>query len=1632
MRRDESRSPLSDNKKQEMTTIHDILHQYEAYTTDQRSKGNLFERLMVAFLKIEPVYHNKYSDVWLWTDWPDRQVSGFGADVGIDLVAQERGSGEFCAIQCKFNSPSHVLQKSDIDSFFTASGKEPFKSRIIVTTTSHWSKHAEDALSGQQIPVLRIGMDELENSSVDWSQFSLEKPEFLVLKPRKTIRPHQKIALEKVLAGFEESDRGKLIMACGTGKTYTSLQIAEHFVPEKGFVLFLVPSISLMSQTLKEWNTEAREPLRCFAVCSDVKVGKRNESEDIRVQDLAYPATTDSDMLIQKSQETQDDRLTVVFSTYQSIQVITEAQRKGLPEFDLVICDEAHRTTGATLSTEDESKFVRVHKQEYVQARKRLYMTATPRIYGDSSKSKANENAIELCSMDDESLYGPEFHKLGFSEAVRMDLLSDYKVMILAVDEKYVSKAFQRQIADRNNELNLEDAAKIVGCWNGLAKRFGTDTEGHSIQYGTDMQPMRRAVAFARSIKDSKRIAGMFQEIVNQYVDDNELDALLNCEAEHVDGSFNVMLRNDRLDWLKADTKGNVCRILTNARCLSEGVDVPALDAVMFLNPRDSIVDVVQSIGRVMRKAPGKEYGYVILPIGIPADTSPEEALKDNKKYQVVWRVLQALRAHDDRFNALINKIELTQQKDDKLNFIGVGGRAEQPEDTAETVDTGETELLGEGARKLAQAAFNFDRVEEWRDAIYAKIVQKVGSRRYWEDWAKDVGDIAQRHITRIKALLDSADSAHRNAFQEFLKALQSNLNPGITEDDAIEMLSQHLITKPVFDALFEGYSFARHNPVSIAMQKMLDTLEDQALEKETEKLDRFYESVRERASGIDTAAGKQKIIIELYNKFFRTAFPRTADRMGIVYTPVEVVDFILRSAHDVLQAEFGVGLGDAGVHILDPFTGTGTFMVRLLQSGLITEGQLSHKYLNELHANEIILLAYYIAAINIEAAYHDIVGGDYQPFQGIVLTDTFQMTEDKGTLNEEMMPENNARVIRQNNADIRVIVGNPPYSVGQSDANDNNQNIKYRALDSSIRDSYATYSTATNKNSLYDSYIRAFRWASNRIKEKGIICFVSNGSFIDNNAMDGFRKCIADEFSAIYVFNLRGNARTSGEQRRMESGNVFGEGSRTPVAITLLVKHPKAKGECQIFYRDIGDYLSQKEKLRIVTESGSFAAMQDAGHMELIKPNDRHDWINQRGDEYEQFVPLNDDGGKAIFLMRSNGVQTNRDDWAYNFSRPALENNMQRMIAFYNQQVALHSVDCRKARNDCEKEAMKRVDTDPKKIKWTGGLIADLCRMRTGTYSSSKIGMSLYRPFCKSNLYYDPQFNHRYKEKLFPTVRHANVALSLTGVGTSKDLAAIITNLIPDVQLQANGQCFPIYYYEKARKDVGDQINLLDADPAISGDEYIRKDAITDWALQTFRNHYVDSTITKEDIFYYVYGVLHSPEYRKRFAAELKKSLPRIPFAMDFPAFMQAGRDLAKWHLEYESVEVYPVDEKIDHKAFARLAPKDFYRVEKMKFGKDAASGKDKTTIIYNSHVTLTGIPLEAYEYIVNGKPAPEWIMDRYRYTVDKDSGIINDPNGWSEDPRYILDLLKRIVTVSLETVKIVKRLPELREDVA
>lgn len=1638
-----------------MTTFTKIIDKFRREAWSERDKGFRFERLMQAYLKTTSLYAGRFEEVWLWSEFPCHDQFG-GKDIGIDLVAKTF-SGEYWAVQCKCYADDKYITKPDVDTFLSTSGKtfevkgveHAFAQRLWISTTNKWNSAAELTIKKQTPQVTRLNLIDLEADDVDWEK--LEQGLYgKASRPKPfAIMEHQQKAINRVHEYFKTRDRGKLIMACGTGKTFTSLKIAENETQSNGFVLFLVPSIALLGQTLRAWSAQADVPIHAVCICSDGQVSQqkiKNDEEGVSVIDLALPASTNTDYILYQLEAIRHEGrkgMTVVFSTYQSIEVISRAQQELLKRtkgeygvFDLIICDEAHRTTGISLKGAEESAFIKVHDNNFIQAKRRLYMTATPRLYTDEARKKAEESDVVLCSMDDVSLYGDEIYRIGFGEAVEKQLLTDYKVLILAVGDKDITPALRDVITNEDGTITVDDASKFVGCINALSKRVLGD-EG--LIKAADPLPMRRAVAFCSTIKASKATARVFTDCKSAYMEDVSAEdkaQMVDVVAEHVDGTMSATERDQKLMWLKGQTENDIeCRMLTNARCLSEGVDVPSLDAVVFVSPKNSQVDVVQSVGRVMRRSPGKKYGYIIIPVVIPENVEGDEVLSKHPNFKVVWTVLNALRAHDDRFNAEVNKIELSKQKPKHILFGGVGSTHDDDSVDSSLADATRQDTTSAAMQMAQQLSLQF---EDLQNVFYAKMVTKVGSKRYWELWAKDIAKIAEEHIERIRSLI-ADEGKHKRAFEQLMRGLRKNINPNLTEQEVIEMLSQHLIAMPVFEALFGNYEFAVSNPVSKAMQKMLALLDDEAkTEEENERLQKFYDYVRTTVGDITDAEGRQRLIVELYDKFFKVASPKTVEKLGIVYTPVEVVDFIIRSVGYIIQKEYGRSLSDENVHILDPFTGTGTFITRLLQSGLISREALVQKYRKEIHANEIVLMAYYIASINIESVFHSLVPEEeYRAFDGICLTDTFQLGEKDSDENlySEQFPTNSKRVMAQKKCPITVIVGNPPYSIGQKSANDNAQNQSYPRLEKHIETTYVAQSEANLNKSAYDSYVKAFRWASDRLNEKegGVIGFVTNGAWLDANGLDGMRKCFEQEFSSIYVFNLRGNQRTSGELSRKEGGKIFGSGSRTPIAITILVKRRKANKleKARIFYHDIGDYLSREDKLKIIRQMGDIS--NPAMMWKSVEPDEHGDWINHRNEMFKLFIPIEPEkkfakGQKSFFEMYAIGVATNRDAWVYNASQRTLENNMRSMIDFYNRQ--------REAYNDAVKvdknlSVEDFIDTDDTKISWTRALRNYAKRNILIQYEKEKLNVGLYRPFQKQNIYFATELIESIglSPKLFPTPNHKNLVICVSGIGASKDFSAIITDCIPDLQLQFNGQCFPLYWYDSSDADV---VDLFNQGAEKSMDRYVRKDGVTDWILSTARKQY-GYKVTKEDIFYYVYGLLHSPDYRTTFATDLKKSLSRLPLvekADDFWAFSKAGRELADLHLNYETIEPY-------RKCIVSFAPltnkgdKMNYHVEKMRFGKIDSKTSDKSVIYYNNSITITGIPAKAYEYVVNGKSAIEWIMERYAITTDKKSGITNDPNDWARehnDEKYILNLLLRVINVSVQTVEIVKELPKLK----
>ena len=1614
-------------------SLETLLERIEQDSDNPHEKGKRFERIVLNALRHDPIYQSRFSSVVRYAKWAEE----FGIsrqDTGIDLVGYEQEGG-YCAIQCKFYRRDISLGQRDIANFF-ASSERDFKSRILVYTGRELSSNLLKLLDRSRIPCQLLDYTALRNLDVDWPNLY---PEDAKPRPRirHQLRKDQREAIEAALKNYSQHDRGRLILPCGTGKTFTTLRIAEKMALRGGRALYLVPSISLVAQSMREWAVQGELPMRFTAVCSDTSVGR--DKEDLPLKELELPATTDSDEILARLNQQEPDSLKVVFCTYHSLPRIAQAQDRGAPPFDLIICDEAHRTTGVEQKKEESSAFTLVHDNERIRGRKRLYTTATPRIYADSVKNKASHKDLIFYSMDKEEVYGPEFYQMSFGEAVEKNLLSDYKVSIFSysINRNISIEALNDIYRDdpvSGRGVNINQMALLLGCWDALA-----DPEGslHDRSISGDMSnPCRRVITFATTIKNSKRFRDTWSEFIPRYrqwqieQQHSTHEELLEAEVRHVDGRDNAFYRREQLNWLEEPREENSARILTNARCLTEGVDVPALDAILFIAPRRSQIDIVQAVGRVMRKAEGKTFGHIIIPVIIDEGEDTTKAL-DGSVYQTVWDVLKALRSHDSRLDVEINRLALGEKKSERIIF-------NQPEDPADEEEDSEKVFL-------KQMPLNFADIPP--GIFYAKMVEKVGDRRYWPSWAGDVAVIHNKLAQRILEAVQRQEECHD--FETFLNSIRQTINPSFNQKNAVDLLAQHIITAPIYGALYEDFDFSRNNPVARELDRMATRMTDFGLQEETSTLDQFYESVRREVAGLEDPAARQKLLEHLYENFIKHALPKEAKRLGVVYTPTPLVDFLLRSADWALQQYFGKRLADEGVHILDPFAGTGTFLTRLIQDEeLLPDKALEQKYHNELHANEIMLLAYYIAWVNIAEARAK-RGLLPEPCPGLVWTDTFQDAERElvregvgGQFDQTrgVSAANTEQIQRQLETPITVIVGNPPYRAGQRSADDDNPNVKYELLEQRVRDTYAARTLVSTKRTLYDHYKFAIRWATDRLGKQGVITFVSNASFIDANAESGLRACIHDEFTAAYIIHLRGAALKG----RAEGQNVFD--IKQPVAMLILVKDSKYDGPCQINYTAMPDGLKRQEKFNILDKAGTIEEIR----FDQILPNSNHEWLNQRDESFDDFLLIGNPKTKvsksevSVFNLFSAGIVTAKDAWLFNSDQSSLKHSAEGMAKYYENQrenLAKEKIDYKTA-----------IEPNSKKIKWSDSLRSRLKRNLSSPFDSRRMQKALYRPFVANYVYYDPFYMHSTYQipKLFPD-RHnvgrsatnecsvlptlslskhgtMNKAICVSGRGAD-EFTCYFLDTIPCYDIVSKSQCFPRYtYHPLTNADLFAEATQADSEIIDAGEErYERRDNITDFALREFQKHYGDASITKDDIFYYTYGLLHQPDYRGRFANNLRRELPRIPMAPDFWAFAEAGRRLAALHLDFEGkygdVEEYPLetDEKGRGDEAWQLERK------KLKWGGKRPDW-DQSQIVFPNGGVVSGIPTAAQDYVVNGRTPLAWAMDRYHIRQDKESGIVNDPNAWWAErggPQAILPYLARLVTIAVETSKLVASLP-------
>ncbi len=1563
---------------------------------NQRLKGSWFEKVSKRFLK-EHDSADEYESIDLWSDWELNNKEG---DRGIDMVITTT-SKEYIAVQCKFHQDSVSL--NDLSTFFTklqsGVGEIGFKKGIIISTSnlsSNALEEIEQIRKSKGIDIVEISEEDFMYSQIDWDKFDPTQTQGeLPLCDKKKPRPHQTEAIKATKEYFSnpKNTRGKLIMACGTGKTYTSLKIMEALEPK--ITLFLVPSIALLSQTFREYAQEKSEPFYASIVCSDDKVGKGkknkndDDTDDINFSELPNkPSTRPEDILSVCELAQKENKRFIIFSTYQSALRIKEAQEVGLGEIDLVICDEAHRTVGAMYSSnerDDKNAFTLCHSDGNIKAKKRLYMTATPKVYSESSKAKAKESDNAIYSMDDEGIFGEEIYTLNFTRAIALDLLTDYKVMILAVRKENLSgvtNSVNKKISRLEAKgtkldkklINNEFVCKIIGTHKGLAKKdlIALDDENkkdYDLQNKNDTTPSQRAISFCKSINTSKRIKDSFETIMECYNEELKKKSFKNLtiSIDHIDGTMNCKVRLEKLEKLN-EFKPNTCKVLSNARCLSEGVDVPALDSIVFFDGKSAMVDIIQAVGRVMRKAKHKKRGYIILPIALEESEiqNLDEAV-NNTNFKNIWKVIKALRSHDP---SLVDEATFRE----KIKIFGsYDNNNDETNQDDEEPTKDKTDKTDQDPKQAQKTLFDAILLQDLANAVYNVMPTKLGDRNYWENFTKKTGNIARTLNNRLKDIFEK----NPEFFHGFLDSLRGNIHSNIKEDEALDMITSHIITKPIFDAIF-GDNIK--NPISKALDKMVEKLSTLGLQGETKDLKNLYESVKTEAMHAKSQKSQQELIKNLYNTFFKVAFRKQSEKLGIVYTPIEVVDFILRATNGILKKHFNTDFNDKNITIFDPFTGTGSFIARLLskENALISDEALKEKFLNHLFAFDIVLLAYYIALINITQAAQS-RDGSLKNFKNIALTDSLDFYEeknDKGVFDLFKDLEENKEIkstIEKQN--IRVIIGNPPYSARSKSENDNNQNLSHPKLEKRVYEKYGKNSTAKVGATTRDALIQSIYMASELLKDKGVLGFVVNGGFIDSKSGDGFRKCVAKEFAHLYVLNLRGNTRTSGEELKKEGGKIFDSGSRVTIAIIFFVKDASVKNSA-IHYYDIGDYLKREEKLNRLANFTDI----DAIPFETITPNNKGDWINQREDEFEKLIPLKRDKklqNPSVFDINSNGVVSGRDPWVYNFSPDALRQNVQKCIDTYNADLKRFNTHFREAfkqRTKGVKSAElykqlsdKEITTDKTKIAWTCALKQEFIKNKNLQEShKDRIRLALYHPFNKQWLYFDKNLNERQCQlpKIFPDKDAQNVVIN-TGVGNGKNFSALVSDCISSSDLISHNQAYPLYYYD----DLGN-----------------RHYAISGYALNLFRKHYKDYSIAEEEIFYYIYGILHHKGYLEKYKNSLTKEDPRA---------------------------------SVEYKTLMNAEEEGYYDVETMK--------KIGDRINYNNHIAITKIPKKAFDYVVNGKSAIDWVIERYKKTTDKDSLIENNPNDYAGG-KYVFELLCRVIKLSEKSVDLIEKISEKR----
>jgi predicted helicase len=1529
-------------------------------------KGRLLEiATKLYFERVMPV-----EAVYYWRDWAHQQGLPI-QDTGIDLVAIFEG--QTWAIQCKLWQKE--VDWSDLGTFVASLTKKdlPFAGGYLVVESL--TRQAERQLEELEKPLHILSAREILNTLRE--EYGLSEEAILQEKPLppktpKTLRPYQEKAVRAAVEHFQHHQRGKLLMPPGTGKTLVSLRITEELLAHKiqsptsphvasytkaeslgslssslsqgenlgsssspalqgsqaeslsslssslsqgerallsssqlsnggaverfstpPLVLFLCPSIALLDQSIKVWWRESRFPLHIAAVVSDKTVGKEDDFHHRSL--LTFPATTNSQELLERF-ELRPDRLNVVFSTYQSLEVVIEAQAKGFPAFDLVICDEAHRTAGVSdkRHAPEESGFRKVHDDNFLRAHKRLYMTATPKVFGTSPEERRRaetENLVKIYDMSDETLFGTVFFEYSFRHAIEEGYLAPYRVVVLMVDPRAVQKELYEYLQS-DQALSVDLATQLVALGR-LIQGEIRDESGQPLP-----QPIRSGIVFVGRVRKSEKLGQEFARVYQEYFGEPP-----KAQLRHIDGSMSAFEKRRRLDWLR-EGSAQEPHLLSNAKVLTEGIDVPSLDVVAFLDPKESVVDIIQAVGRVVRTAENKNYGLIFIPLILQATDQPlKESDVDRRlhhsSYKTLWQVLGALASLDSSFRAQI-RLLLVGDRDKPLS--------EEPV------------LMLRRSPELQPELF-----EQVRQHLSLRIVRSFRlGRVFLRDWAQETARLAQTLHHHLQNALER-DPDFQNQFQKLLQGLQKNLHPQIHPTDVQSLIVQYLLTRPIFEALFPPPTHP--NPQNTHLQSAADLLEEifghfrPFLKNNLETLQKFYDQAQARAAGLTSPAERQEFIRQLYTDFFAVAFPQLSEEMGIAYTPLPLVQFLVRVGNHLLQEHFDRSLQDPGVGVWDPFAGTGTFLALAMND--IPPHALQQKLaLQDFWATEILLLPFLVLVKNLEHLIAQKLSHPI-PFSGALWGDTFQLMEHFYQKKHPTLPDLFPPAFQnlQNHflqKPLHLILSNPPWRAGRENENQGRKNLTYPTLRSRIETTYAAAAQslgATNLNSLYDTYIQAIRLATDRIEE-GIIAFVLNNGWLTGLAARGLRNTLQSEFAAIYIYDLKGDARTRGEERRKQAENVFGDQSRAGVCLTLLVKKKDFSGKGRIFYAAVPDYASKEEKFRLLE---TFAQDPTPIPWREIHPSPKADWLQQGQSEFDTFLKLGDKHVKntlrstaassqssaslelegdapeesppptaphphlstqekeiTLFALYCRGVITCRDRYVYNFSEDELRRHVQRLITTFNNELA------RAQKGEITEENVEEaVEKDPKKIKWDSTLKRYLfSSIPAQKWEEESLREAYYRPFVPMKLYFNRVFNnsvHRLFD-IFPTADTENIAIVVSAVGKGAIFDAFMVDAIVDLHyFSAQNQLFPLYYF--------------------AGDGS-RRENITAGAVGYFSRE-LGRRVRVEEVFYYVFGVLSAPGYRERYGENLLMELPRVPLLRGvFGEVVDLGRKLAALQL--------------------------------------------------------------------------------------------------------------------------------------